>query len=192
MHGGKEQWSRLVWVADIAALLNAHPALDWTAVLARAKQTGCLRMTLLAAELASELLDARLPDHVCAAIARDHVVARLVERVRASLFTATEAPSVFTLTRFRWNLRERLGDRLRYASRTLLTAGVPHFRALDLPDRLSFLYPAVRLGHDFVAPWVWKALGPARHAGREGRAADQEFSSDLLATPDFFPMLIDP
>jgi hypothetical protein len=40
-HGGKEQWSRLVWVADVAALLHAHSALDWTAVLARAKQAGC-------------------------------------------------------------------------------------------------------------------------------------------------------
>jgi Uncharacterised nucleotidyltransferase len=191
-HGGKEQWSRLVWAADIAALLHAYPAIDWTAVLARAKQAGCWRMTLLAAELARELLDARLPDHVCAAIAGDPVVARLVERVRASLFTATEAPSVFTLTRFRWNLRERLGDRLRYASRTLLTARVPHFRTLDLPDRLSFLYPAVRLGHDFVALPVWKALRRATQAGSEGHAADQGISSDLLATPDFFPMQIDP
>ena len=58
VHGGKEQWSRLVWVADIAALLHAYPAIDWIAILARAKQAGCLRMTLLAAELASELLGA--------------------------------------------------------------------------------------------------------------------------------------
>ena len=191
-HGGKEQWSRLVWAADIAALLHAYPVIDWTAILARAKQAGCLRMTLLAAELASELLEAHLPDHVRAAVARDPVVARLVERVRARLFTDTETPSVFTLTRFRWNARERLGDRVRYASRTLLTARVPHFRTVDLPDRLSFLYPAVRLGHDFVALPVWKALRSATHVGSKGDAANRQIPSDPLATPDFFPMKIDP
>ena len=97
IHGGKEQWSRLVWVADVAGLLHAH-AVDWAAVLERAREAGCLRMTLLAAELARDLLGARLPDHVQRSIREDRVVARLVERVRADLFTQTAAPSVFTLT----------------------------------------------------------------------------------------------
>jgi hypothetical protein len=158
MHGGKEQWSRLVWVADIAALLHAHPSLDWSAALERAREAGCLRMTLLAAELARDLLAARLPDYVERTIREDRLVARLVESVRAGLFTPTAAPSVFTLTRFRWHLRERPLDRWRYAVRTLLVARIPHFRNIDLPDRLSFLYPAVRLGHDFVMMPIWRAM----------------------------------
>jgi hypothetical protein len=158
-HGGKEQWSRLVWVADIAALVHAHPALDWTTVLERASEAGCLRMTLLAAELARSLLGARLPAHVSGAIAQDRRVARLVDHVRKGLFARTEAPSVYTLTRFRWDLRERVGDRWRYASRTLFAARVPHFRNVDLPDRLSFLYPLVRLAHDFLVMPVWRAMG---------------------------------
>jgi hypothetical protein len=158
-HGGKEQWSRLVWVADVAALLHAHPTLDWTAVLERAKEAGCLRMTLLAAELARNLLAAHLPDHVQSAIRQDRLVARLVERVRAGLFRPTAVPSVYTLTRFRWHLRERPSDRWRYAARTLFVARIPHFRNIDLPDRLSFLYPAVRLAHDFVMMPIWRALG---------------------------------
>jgi hypothetical protein len=165
-HGGKEQWARLVWVADIAALLHAYPTLDWTAVLERAREAGCLRMTLLAAELARDLLDARLPDHVQSIIRQDRQVARLVERVRADLFTPTAAvPSVFTLTRFRWHLRERPSDRWRYAARTLFAARIPHFRNIDLPDRLSFLYPAVRLGHDFVMMPIWRATGRRRALG---------------------------
>ena len=116
-------------------------------------------MTLLAAELARDLLDARLPDHVQSTIRQDRIVARLVERVRADLFTPTAVPSVFTLTRFRWHLRERQSDRWRYAARTLFVARIPHFRNIDLPDQLSFLYPAVRLGHDFVMMPIWRALG---------------------------------
>lgn len=158
MHGGKEQWSRLIWIADIAALLQAHPALDWTAVLARAAQTGCLRMTLLAAALASEFLNAHLPDHVHAAVGSDREIPPLVEQVRLNLFSRTKAPSVFTLSRFRWKIRERRADQLRYASRTLLAARIPHFRTLDLPDPLSFLYPAVRIGRDFLVLPVWKVV----------------------------------
>ena len=158
-HGGKEQWSRLVWVADIAALLHAHPALDWTAVLERAREAGCLRMILLAAELARSLLGARLPDHVRGAIAQDRRVPRLVDHVWKGLLARTEAPSVYTLTRFRWDLRERVGDRWRYASRTLFAARVAHFRNVDLPDRLSFLYPVVRLAHDFLVMPAWRAMG---------------------------------
>ncbi|HEX3347702.1 MAG TPA: nucleotidyltransferase family protein [Acetobacteraceae bacterium] len=158
VHGGKEQWSRLIWAADIAALLHSHPDLDWTAVFMRASRTGCLRMTLLAAALSGELLGAPLPEVVCLKIAEDHAVARLVAQVRANLFSGQESPSVFTLTSFRWNLRERLADRVRYASRTLFAARVPHFRNVDLPDPLSFMYPAVRLAHDFVAIPVWRAL----------------------------------
>jgi hypothetical protein len=166
-HGGKEQWSRLVWVADLAALLHAHPSLDWTAVLERARGAGCLRMTLLAAELARDLLDARLPDYVQSSIRQDRQVARLVQRVRANLFTLTAVSSVFTLTRFRWHLRERASDRWRYAARTLFLARIPHFRNIDLPDRLSFLYPAVRLCHDFVMMPIWRALGAGRAKSAE-------------------------
>ncbi|HET6183403.1 MAG TPA: nucleotidyltransferase family protein [Acetobacteraceae bacterium] len=162
LHGGKEQWARLIWIADIAALLHAHPALDWTAVLARAAEAGCLRMTLLAAELARGLLEADLPDRVRAEIARDRAVAPLVARVRAALFARVEAPSIYTVTSFRWNVRERLSDRLRYATRTLFRARVTHFRNVDLPDPLSFLYPAVRLGHDFLVLPVWRALHRTR------------------------------
>ena len=164
VHGGKEQWSRLMWVADIGAMLQTHPTIDWVAVLSRAREAGCLRMTLLAAALASRLLGARLPDEVGRDIAGDRAIARLVERVRTNLFTAgTATPSVFTLTKFRWRIRERAADRLRYASRTLLVARVPHFRTLDLPDPLSFLYPVVRLGHDFLALPLWKTLNRKAH-----------------------------
>jgi hypothetical protein len=157
-HGGKEQWSRLIWVADVAALLHAHRTFDWTAVLGRAREAGCLRMTLLAAELARNLLDAHLPDQVQSIIKQDRMVAQLVARVRANLCTPTGVPSVFDLTWFRWHLRERTLDRWRYAVRTLFVARVPHFRNIDLPDRLSFLYPAVCLGHDFVIMPIWRAL----------------------------------
>lgn len=162
LHGGKEQWSRLSWIADVAALMQAH-VLDWTAILERAGASGLRRMVLLGARLAERLLDAALPEPLPAAIIADRAVDRLVDRVQGGLFAgAAAAPSVFQFTGFRWSMRERWSDRLRYLSRTLLTARVTHFRSLDLPDGLAFLYPAVRLGHDYIALPLWKAVHPER------------------------------
>jgi hypothetical protein len=156
--GGKEQWSRLSWIADVAALMQAH-TLNWTAILERAGASGQRRMVFLGARLAERLLDAALPDPLPAAIIADPAVDRLADRVRNALFAgSTAASSVFQFTGFRWSMRERWSDRLRYLSRTLLTARVTHFRSLDLPDELAFLYPAIRLGHDFLALPRWKAL----------------------------------
>jgi hypothetical protein len=162
VRGGKEQWSRLSWIADVAALMQAH-ALNWTAILERAGASGLRRMVLLGARLAERLLDATLPEPLPAAIIADPAVDRLAARVRGALFArSAAAPSVFQFTGFRWSMRERWSDRLRYLSRTLLTARVTHFRSLDLPDELAFLYPAIRLGHDFLALPLWKALHPER------------------------------
>ncbi len=162
LHGGKEQWTRLSWIADVAALMQAH-VLDWTAILERARASGLRRMVLLGARLAECLLDAALPEPLPAAIIADPAVDRLAARVRGGLFAGSvAAPSVFQFTGFRWCMRERWSDRLRYLSRTLLTARVTHFRSLDLPDGLAFLYPTVRLGHDFLALPLWKILHPER------------------------------
>ncbi len=162
LHGGKEQWSRLSWIADVAALMQAH-ALDWAAMLERAGASGLRRMVLLGARLAERLLDAALPEPLPAAIIADRVVDRLADRVQGGLFAGSSAaPSVFQFTGFRWSMRERWSDRFRYLSRTLLTARVTHFRSVDLPDGLAFLYPAVRLGHDFLALPLWKILHPER------------------------------
>src|SRR5690606_19651723 len=39
-HGGKHRWERLLWLADVARLLEAAPALDWDALRARAASSG--------------------------------------------------------------------------------------------------------------------------------------------------------
>ena len=55
MRGCKEQWSRLIWIADVAALLR-HGVLDWRAILDRAYAVGARRMLLIGIILARDLL----------------------------------------------------------------------------------------------------------------------------------------
>jgi len=165
LHGAKEEWARLIWVADIAAMLLAWPELNTDLLLARARASGCLRVLLLAVLLARDLLGVAAPeplarraeaDPTADALAKD--IAERLPRLRG------EAPSVFQLTRFRWRVRERQRDRLRYAARTLADragATFPH-RVAAGPARVP-----VSRGADW--PRRAGAAAPARLASRTGR-----------------------
>ena len=127
-------------------------------MLARATAAGLRRMLLIGVALARDLLGAPCAPPLAAALATDAAARRLAAQAAARLWRRdAPVPSVFVLTAFRWHMRERFSDRLRYAASTLLAARVPHYRAVDLPDSLIGLYPLVRLAHDFVALPLWRA-----------------------------------
>ncbi len=151
-HGSKDEWQSLRTVADIAAILSCAPGLDWEDVRQRAAVGGIGRMVLIGLQLAANLLQAKLPVAVTRQLASDCIATALAEQAAARLFVA-DAPirSVFELSAFRWRMRERFPDRLRYAAATLFTPRVRQFRTLDLPDPLCFLYPAVKIMQDYVA-----------------------------------------
>jgi len=143
--------------ADPARRAAMRPVLDaWVRLIASARSAGVPVIYTTPVSRADGADVAR-------AIESDPMVTRLGDAIDAALFAVGPPPvSVFTLSSFQWRLRERYPDRLRYATRTLTTARVAHFRSLDLPAPLSFLYPILRLGHDFIALPVWQALRPRR------------------------------
>lgn len=57
VHGAKDFWSRLIWVADIAALSTMITKADWGFLLARAKECDSERMVGLGLWLANSLFD---------------------------------------------------------------------------------------------------------------------------------------
>jgi hypothetical protein len=157
-HGSKEEWTSLRCIVDMAELLRTSPTLDWDALLFRATRAGVRRMVLLGVWLAHDVLAAEVPPPTLRHIAADTAIVPLANVARAKLFIGGAAErSVFDLSVYRWRMRERLSDRLRYARATICTARVKHFQALDLSDGLGFLYPGVKLLHDYVALPLWLA-----------------------------------
>jgi hypothetical protein len=170
LHGCKDKWWRLLWVADIAALVHRRPALDWTALMERAEAAGIRRMALLGLALARDLFSTALPVEVSSAIERDRTCRWLVQRSKDHLFGPADAlGSVHRVSRYHLRSRERLGDRVRYVWRTMTTPGLNHYRMVRLPDALFHGYVAVKLVHDYVLLPVWN-LGKGRW-WRHGRAA---------------------
>jgi hypothetical protein len=144
VHGTKHLWERLAWVCDVAALLNAHPDLDWPFVLGRARETKVERMLFLGLSLAGGLLSARLPANLFD-VCDEPVVERLSARVAERLFegAAYEPAGFLRSVGFNLRARTRLREKAGYL-RFIFTPTDGDLRALSVPARLSFLYYLLR------------------------------------------------
>ena len=83
VHGGKELWWRMNWACDIAEFIRSQPALDWAAILERARAQGCMRIVLLAGALARTYFGAAIPDQVSVLANSDPALAPMLRSIQA-------------------------------------------------------------------------------------------------------------
>jgi hypothetical protein len=108
IHGAKHFWERLIWIADVAALVTRQTGIDWGGVSDSARAVGAERMLHLGLRLASELLKAQLPDEVRAVVQSDSATGVLAEQACRWLPPAGHAPPGL-LERAAFRLRMRGG-----------------------------------------------------------------------------------
>jgi hypothetical protein len=108
VHGAKHFWERLMWIADVAALISANPALDWTRALAAAREVGAERILFLGLRLATDVLGARLPAPIESAVQSDRTAANLAARVIKHL-GPTAAPEIGLVQRALFRIKMRGG-----------------------------------------------------------------------------------
>ncbi|HXN24441.1 MAG TPA: nucleotidyltransferase family protein [Candidatus Dormibacteraeota bacterium] len=102
VHGSKHFWDRLLWIADIAALVTRRRTLDWQQALARARSLGAERMVLLGLCLAVETLGARLPPDITARIRADRTARSLAHGIRMRYLSEDRStPAVLERAKFR-------------------------------------------------------------------------------------------
>jgi hypothetical protein len=77
MHGSKHVWSRLVWICDVARLLDSEPGLDWDFAQREAKRVGLTRCLALGVLLAREVSGAAVPAEVLSRFERDRTARKL-------------------------------------------------------------------------------------------------------------------
>lgn len=169
LHGYKERWAKLVWIADIAGFVQRQPDLDWPRLMQTARAAGMVRMLCLALHLAQELLGLRLAENAAQTVVADPETRRIAAQIAASLFLPRrKEDSVYELSLYGWRMRDRFSDRLRYAARSCFATELRHLQAVDLPDRLTFAYPAVALLYDTLAKPAWRITkGMRRRTMRE-------------------------
>src|SRR5882762_5108850 len=106
IHGAKHFWERLMWIADVAALVSRQTDINWKLVADSARAVGAERMLHTGLRLASDLLRAPLPGKIQAIVQADVIAGRLAEQVCQWLPAAGSAPpGLFQRAAFRMRMR---------------------------------------------------------------------------------------
>jgi hypothetical protein len=122
VHGAKHFWERLMWIADVAALVSRQTAIDWERVADSANAVGAERLLHAGLRLASDLLKTKLPVEVQAMVQADVVAARLAEQACRWLPAAGSAPpGLLQRAAFRLRMRGSLIAAPAYLLRLLLS-----------------------------------------------------------------------
>lgn len=143
VHGAKDFWARLLWIADVAELVQIPPGFDWKSALAAANELGCDRLVRLAILLANGVLDAPIPPGILDYANGDRGAKTLTRMVSEWLF-ASEPSGVGVRAFYRARMVEGLWPGARYAWRLATAPTMEDRRAVRLPGGLGFLYRLVR------------------------------------------------
>jgi hypothetical protein len=143
MHGSKHVWSRLIWICDVAQLLDSVPSLDWQEVLHEGKRLGLRRTLTLGVLLAHRVAGAAVPPAVLQRYESDTTARNLAQFIEESLF---DAPGNRPVARLPYGI-QLLGFRDRINFLLSLDFVRPNERdqaALALPKLLYPLYYLIR------------------------------------------------
>jgi hypothetical protein len=106
IHGAKHFWERLIWIADVAALVSHQASLDWERAAKSAEAVGAERMLHTGLRLAADLLNLQLPGKISAQVQSDTGAAKLVDGILRWLPAAGCAPpGLFERAVFRMRMR---------------------------------------------------------------------------------------
>jgi len=147
VHGAAHRWTRLGWICDVAELICVYANVDWERLMARVSASGIERMVLLGLFLASDLLQAPLPESVARQARADVKVIELAGKVYERLLLTTEGPQeIFEeeahFQPFHLRAMERRRDKIRYCVRQ---ATMPHLKDWVLYPLPAYLFPLYRI-----------------------------------------------
>ena len=61
IHGAKDFWKKLIWLSDIAALMDTYPNIDWARLTQQARKLACEQMLWLGIDLVQNILGLSVP-----------------------------------------------------------------------------------------------------------------------------------
>jgi hypothetical protein len=162
VHGATHAWSRLKWIADVAALLSGFDATEVERLYRASLRLGVGRCSAQALLLCHQLFETALPPSLLAELRSDRKavwLARVALRTMAGRYVETELDDTVLGTvpihLSHFALRPGWRYKLAEANRKMLS---PHDRAsMNLPPALGFLYPILLLPR-----WIGRRIrGPA-------------------------------
>jgi hypothetical protein len=108
VHGAKHFWERLMWIADVSALISSRQAPDFNRAIAVAQEVGAERILRLGLRLAMDVLGAKLPASLEASVRSDRAVSKLAAQIQTRL-PSREPRGMGVLQRAAFRVRMRGG-----------------------------------------------------------------------------------
>ncbi len=145
VHGSKDFWERISWIADVAELILRHADLDWDAAFRMAESLRVERMVHLGLALADDLLQAPMPAEIRKRVREDREavsVAREVEQ--RTLSRGLPGASTGGRLRFRRRMVRGMLAGWRYSLRLAMVPAEEDWEMVQLPGPLAPLYLALR------------------------------------------------
>ena len=145
VHAAKDFWQKLVWVADVAELIQAHPRMNWPAVMQRARELGAQRMLHVSLALAQDLFDTKLLMEVAASVQAD-AGAEWGTTWAADNFLLPEPQALSSRARFHFRRKMAPGffAGWRYSLGLALAPAEDDWTSMRLPRPLAPLYILLR------------------------------------------------
>jgi hypothetical protein len=145
IHGSKDFWERISWIADVSEFVQRRANLNWARVFWRAGQLKATRMLLLGLALASRLLGAPLDDKVRARVEGDAVALALAKEITRRLL-AKNAPARSAAQSFHYRRQVVPGavDSWSYGLRLATAPAEEDWMMVRLPPALAPLYIVLR------------------------------------------------
>jgi hypothetical protein len=141
IHGWKHNWSKLIWVADFARVIEIYP-IDWEELL-KAATRGCWkRILLLGLEMAATVYGAPVPTLLARQV--DAGLRQLASRLQRRL-RAAETATYLNWHRDMLAARDSSSDKWRQLMKFILTPGIGEYQSLHLSRQLSPGYRLVRM-----------------------------------------------
>jgi hypothetical protein len=146
VHGSKDFWARISWIADVSELVQSEVQLEWERIFRDTQSKGTQRMLYLGLALAMRLLGTPLPASVACRVESDSVAVSMARQIeRAHL--CRQWPQLSAAWRFgyRRKMLPKALDGWRYAVRlTLIPADDDYWGSVRLPRQLAPFYVALR------------------------------------------------
>jgi hypothetical protein len=149
IHGGKHRWNRLVWLSDIAEIIQLHADLDWEYVLLQARVHHAERMLLLGLSLTHTVFGTALPENIHPCLAEDKTVMSLNKQVCQTLVRTSETGEMAAHA-FLIKTRERWIDKVHYVLRFILTPTSEEWSLVSLPKIFFPLYSVLRVARGLL------------------------------------------
>ena len=149
IHGGKHLWNRLVWLSDIAEIIQLHADLDWDYAVRQARAHHAERMLLLGLSLTHTVFGTALPENIHLCLAEDNRVMSLNKEVCQTLVRTSktgELAAHVLLIR----TRERWIDKIHYVLRFIFTPASVEWSLIRLPKIFFPLYSVLRVARGFL------------------------------------------